>query len=84
MEKKSKEGPPLYIESLLSGPEYAKVSKIFPNTWQSSTYRGLDSFAPNEFKCRYRMGGTLNQEEITIINKRLDEVALLISKTLKA
>lgn len=79
MEKKSREGPPIYMESLLSVSEYFECSRMYPNTYMNRVWRNLGEFKPNEFKCRYRMGGNLTSEEIVIINKRIDELKLLLA-----
>lgn len=70
--KSLEEGPPLYIESLLSLTEYAECSRKYPNTYKHSRPRTLDKFKEGEFKCRYRMGLSPTQEEIESINYNLD------------
>lgn len=79
-QRKIPEGPPLFIESLLGPVEYTKASKLFPNTWKSSIYRGIQDFKEGEFKCRWRMGGNLTLEEIIIINKRIQEYEEIFNK----
>lgn len=69
--KKIEVGPPLYMESLLSYYDYGKQSKMYPNTYQSATYRTIDRFEVGEFKCRWRMGMSLTTEEQSNININL-------------
>lgn len=79
MEKRIEEGPPLFYESCLSPQEWRQAHKFYPNTVRVPEYiRTLDHFAPNEFKCRYRMGGKLTLDEIRIINQRMDELKKLL------
>jgi hypothetical protein len=80
MEKKSKEGPPIYMESLLSSHEYYIYSGAYANTYENRRPREVTDFTPNLFKCRYKMGATLTTEEIKTINKRIDELKDILKK----
>lgn len=79
MEKEKKvkgieEGPPIYMESLLNAGDYFTCSNIYKGTYRHRAHRTLSEFALGLFKCRYRMGGGLTTEEITHINKEIDEL----------
>lgn len=72
-----KQGERIYIESLLSEGEWNESRRRY------STYES-DSKYPVPFECefkwRYMMGAPLGKDEITIINKRLDEVLKKVKK----
>lgn len=78
-EKKSTVGPPLYMESLLNPQEYKEAAHIRPNTFQHKQPRVVNDFEANQFKCRWRMGANLNALEVVTINKRLQEIRLLLT-----
>jgi len=71
VKKKIEEGPPLFMESLLSPREFKENRKRY-KTCHLEAQRPLSDFKPGEFKCRWRMGGNLTTEEVVGINKTID------------
>lgn len=67
------EGPPLYMETLLSWDEWRSNLKNY-KTCHLEMPRTLSEFKAGEFKCRYRMGGGLDEAEILLINNRLHKM----------
>lgn len=77
-----KEGPPIWVESVLTDEEYKLCSKKFPNTYTNG---------PNKvqmfdcvFKWRYRMGAGMNPTELKVFNKRVENLATMIKEQKEA
>lgn len=69
--KKIEEGPPIYMESLMTLKEWKERMRLHPNTSHEKEPRSLVEFKAGEFKCRYRMGLSPTTEEATSINDNL-------------
>lgn len=64
-----KEGDPIYVESLLNTEEYMKCAGKY------NTYRTRKTvFFTSEFMWRYRMGESLPEDKILLMNKRFSEL----------
>lgn len=72
IKKKIEEGPPLFMESLMSAQEFRENKRRYPKTQHLEVVRPLSAFKEGEFKCRYRMGAPLLSEEIASVNYNLD------------
>jgi hypothetical protein len=73
-EKKVKgleEGPPIYIESLLSPLEYMENSRRYKTYRSNRPLHNLSDYDPSLFRWRWRMGLSLLPEEIANINYNL-------------
>lgn len=68
------EGKPIFIESLFTPVEYVDAHKLHPNTVKTWSGRAVSKFEPGHMRWRYKMGASLSPEEITHINKELDEL----------
>lgn len=67
-----KEVKPIWIESIMSDADYKAYSKKYP-----SICNGVKpSIFECDFKWRYQMGNSPSEEEIKVINSRLDAVLL--------
>lgn len=77
MEKRIEEGPPIYIESLLSSQEIKERCRVYA-TSHMTELRTLAHFTPGLMKWRYKMGANLSAEEIVIINKRIEQLKELL------
>ena len=65
------EGKRIWSESLLSPEEWKKVRETYPQTCH---LKEPPVFFKSEYEWRWRMGGGLTEQEITIINIRLDKL----------
>lgn len=70
MEKRIEEGPPIYIESLMTTEEIKVRCRTYP-TSHLTTLRNLSVFAPGLMKWRYRMGLSLLPDEAATFNKEI-------------
>lgn len=70
-EKKSNEGKPMFIESLMTDEEWTRRMKAYPNT---SRFRPneVNLHKTNSFKWRLNMGKTLSSMQIGNMNRNLD------------
>lgn len=73
MEKRIQEGPAIYVESLMTAKEVKERCKLYGSSTKSEL-RSLAEFEVGEMKWRYRMGESVTEEEIKIINARIEEV----------
>ena len=77
-EKKGiKEGPPIWVESLLTPAEHAECAKKYTTYVKGS--KPVEMFSC-EFRWRYRMGRGMTPEELKAFNKRLEGLAEMIEK----
>lgn len=70
-QKKSTEGEPMYVESLMSPQEWQLRMMTYPSTSQAFFTR-VNRNKTNSFKWRFGMGNTLSSTEIGNINNNLD------------
>lgn len=72
-EKGIKEGPPIWVESLMTAAEWRERHKKFP----TSPEKEPPQFNPKHYeggRWRAGMGSTLSKEQIEKINKGIDEI----------
>jgi hypothetical protein len=65
-----KEGPEIWVETVLTAGEWKDNLKKYPNTCNVKEPR---QFFKSDYEWRWRMGGKLTSDEIRLINKRFDE-----------
>lgn len=75
-EKKIEEGPPIFIESLLSDKELKELCRLLPNTNDRGYVRPPSEFEEGQMKWRLRMGESATPEEISRHNKFLRKLML--------
>lgn len=73
----AQEGEKIYVESLMSDKEYRETAQKFPQLFRRNTPY---PFFECETKWRYRMGGSFNEDEIKVINSRLNELLKKVKK----
>jgi len=66
------EGPPIWVESLMSHEEYREYCKKYPTVCNPPMYKIGD--LNKHDKWRYKMGSGFTADEIKMINKRIDEL----------
>ncbi len=72
-----KEGPRIYIESVLTGKEYRECAHKYPNTYQSAVPA---SYFPSEYPWRYKMGTQMTPEDIKQANDKLAELYKILKE----
>lgn len=70
-EKGIQEGPPIWIESILSNEEWKKRLKTYPNT---SHLKEKPQFFKSDYEWRWGMGASLPKETIDLFIRRIDDV----------
>lgn len=73
VEKKIEEGPPIYIESLMTSQEVKERCRTYP-TSHVVRLSTLVDFAPGLMKWRWRMGLTLLPSEIVVFNREIENL----------
>jgi len=72
-----KEGPRIYIESLLTAQEYKDCAKKYPNTY-NTTFPA--AYFKSEMDWRYRMGAQMTEAEIETLNDNLEVLKQVLRK----
>lgn len=78
-ENKSSEGPPMYVESLLTLIEWKESMRNYPST-SHITYEHAHREKPNPFKWRKGMGANISQQERERCNKNLELIRKSFTK----
>lgn len=73
MEKRIEEGPPIYVESLMTPEEIKERCRKYP-TSHITELRTLSDFKPGLMKWRWRMGLTLLPSEIEVFNREIEKL----------
>ena len=69
-EKKGiKEGPPIWVETLLSSEEWKQNTVNYPSTCHLKT---APMFFKSDFEWRYRMGKNLDEKEVLNVNNNIE------------
>ncbi len=66
-----KEGPRIFIDTLLSGKDYRECARKYPNSFKSPEPA---PYFKSEFDWRYRMGEAITPAEIKAINLNLEKL----------
>lgn len=74
MEKRIEEGPPIYIESLMTPEEIKQRCRTYPTTSHIHELRPLSDFKSGLMKWRWRMGMTLLPSEIVVFNREIENL----------
>jgi hypothetical protein len=78
-EKKAKgieEGPPIWVESVLSNEDWKDTYKKYPNT---HNLKEKPAFFKSDYEWRYRMGAGIPQDQIDLITKRFDTMLKMVN-----
>ncbi len=73
------EGPPIWVESLMTPEEHRQAHKDHPTTVKKSTPIAYDPSYHRGGTWREGMGGGLTPEEIAINNKNIDNLRKLLT-----
>jgi hypothetical protein len=69
-------GEKIYVESVLTDEDY----RLCAIKYDYASGNKKPTFFNSDFKWRYKMGINLTTDEITIINKRMDAIRLMLKK----
>jgi len=72
--KESTEGPPMYVESLMSREDWRENTKTYDTCNIPEPPEESDPKYKNKFKWRKGMGANLTAQEIRTVNLRIDAV----------
>lgn len=72
-----KAGERIFVESLLTEQEWKECKKKYPSTYEDNSAYPI--VFECEFKWRHGVGASLSKQEITLINKRLNEMLKKVS-----
>lgn len=70
------EGPPIWVESLMTREQWATRHKQFPTSVQKEP----PEFFKSDYEWRWNMGKGLTESEIINVNKNLDYLRNLIKR----
>lgn len=79
------EGPPIWVESVLSPEEYSEAAKKYPSVFTNGSK--ATQYSPNHHKggkWRNGMGANLKEEEIKNINHNIDYLLSKVDESVKA